>query len=106
MASKIHTDNPKHHAYVVVNKRERKKARRKPLNQILLSLAKEAYYLFQKISCGYGSCAYSYTQKNTRIIWLDCNHTRYVKIYKVQGHWNFWSKGVPKEHKRPYNAIY
>lgn len=113
MASKVHTDNPKHHAYVEVNKRERKKERRKPIFRILLSLANEVYYLIDKMGCtwrGHGDGYATYIPKGTKIIWDDCNHKTYRKMVKRTGRgYDFvmeWGRMRPKHFKKPYNCEY
>lgn len=86
MASKIHTDNPNHHQYVSVNKRERKK---KPKRLIrLLSL------LFPRLDFeSYGwrrHWGYDYGADNeprTKIIYDDCNHKSYRKMVKTRDGW-------------------
>ena len=113
MASKVNTDNPKHHAYVVVNKRERKKERRKPIHRIFLSLATEVYYLIDRIGCTYGGHwdAYaSYIPRGTKIIWDDCNHKTYRKMVKRgNGSWAMVMErgGMrPRHFKKPYSLEY
>lgn len=104
MASKIHTDDPKHHAYVCVNKRERKKVKRTGTKRpVLTFLAREILYLIEHISCGFGSDAYSYIPKGTLIIWDDCNHKSYRKIRKVHGVWQY---GAPRHHRKPLTCEY
>lgn len=109
MASKIHTDDPKHHAYVCVNKRERKKVKRLGAKRPLLTLlAKEILYHIMHMSCGWGRSAYSYTPKGTIIVWDDCNHKTCRKLVKVQKSFRFVMdrhRGV-KHFKRPYSYEY
>lgn len=113
MASKVHTDNPKHHAYVCVNKRERKKVKRTGAKLPLLTLlAREILYLYEHMSCGCGSSSYSYTPSGTKIIWDDCNHKTYRKMVKrANGTFRFvcdgyFGCGKPKHFKKPYDNIY
>ena len=113
MASKVHTDNPKHHAYVVVNKRERKKARRKPIFRILLSLSNEVYYLIDKMGCtwrGHYDSYASYIPKGTLIIWDDCNHKTYrKKVRRGNGTWAEvmeWGRMRPRHFKKPLSLEY
>lgn len=104
MASKVHTDNPKHHAYVSVNKRERKKVKRLGAKRPLLTiLAREVLELLDRISCSWGWRERGPVfPKNTRIIWNNCNHTSFRIIRKVNGSWNYWT--VKRyERKDPYS---
>lgn len=90
MASKIHTDDPHHHKYVTVNKRERKKHVKRPVN--LLSLLFERWlhkpvahrlapYWYHR-SYRYRSDHRPYHTKGTIIVWDDCNH----KTFRVLKH--------------------
>ena len=115
MASKVHTDNPKHHAYVCVNKRERKKIKRIGAKLPLLTpLAREILYLLEHMprsgrwwcyDCG------SYTPKGTLIIWDDCNHKTYRKaVRRANGTFRFvfergWH-GKPRHFKKPLSNEY
>ena len=90
MASKIITDNPKHHKYVTVNKYERKKL----IKNIIFNFINKiynTYYLIRKISCSYKYYCYRHCNtnapylgnnaiKNTKIIYDDCNHKSYRVI--------------------------
>jgi len=114
MASKVHTTDPKHHAYVCVNKRERKKVKRLGVKRPLLTLlARETLYLIEHIPYGwrhhYGT--ETYIPRGTQIIWDDCNHKTYRKLVKrANGTWRMvtegrWS-GRPKHFKKPYSCEY
>lgn len=114
MASKVHTDNPKHHSYVCVNKRERKKVKRTGAKLPLLTLpAREILYLREHMPCSgrwhYG-CG-SYIPKGTLIIWDDCNHKTYRKMVKrANGTFRLVCErrwyGKPRHFKKPYDSIY
>lgn len=104
MASKVHTDNPKHHAYVSVNKRERKKVKRVGAKLPLLTLlAKEILYLFEHRPCGWRNYGYSYIPRGSVIIWDDCNHKTYRRIKKVG---RFWQYGAPRHLKKTCGYFY
>lgn len=93
MASKINTDNPKHHKYVDVNKHERKKF----INNIIFNCFTKLYDITilvrEKITNkfripNYNSSHRFYTeyhsehigQKGCVIIYDDCNHRNYRVI--------------------------
>ena len=114
MASKVHTDNPKHHAYVCVNKRERKKVKMIGAKLPLLTfLAREILYLWEHMPCGgrwHYDCG-SYIPKGTLIIWDDCNHKTYRKAvkranraFRLVREWGWYGK--PRHFKKPYDSIY
>lgn len=114
MASKVHTDNPKHHAYVCVNKRERKKVKRIGAKLPLLTLlAREILYLFEHMPCSgrwHYDCG-SYIPKGTLIIWDDCNHKTYRKMVKrANGTFRFACErrwyGKPRHFKKPLSNEY
>lgn len=88
MASKIITDNPKHHKYVTVNKYERKK---KKIIVIFNHINKIYNVLYQHITEWWLLVAYKNYWKHTnyptyhnlkgcKIIYDDCNHLTYRVI--------------------------
>lgn len=88
MASKIITDNPKHHKYVTVNKYERKK---KKINIIFNHINKIYNIFYEHITewwllrynnshWGNGEQPLYHGVKRCKIIYNDCNHTRYRVI--------------------------
>ncbi len=92
MASKIHTDNPKHHKYVVVNKKERKKDQKTVLPRLSFLVrvfkfipedgwwAKNFHYHFRR-----NHNIKHYHLKGTLIVWDDCNHKSYRVLKKSGG---------------------
>lgn len=111
MASKIHTDNPKHHKYVVVNKRERKKEQRRVHPRLSLLVRafefvriegwcdKNFHYHFRR---NYNIKPYHL--KGTLIVWDDCNHQTYRVLKKRKfGTFHFVNQyygWLPKHFKR------
>lgn len=107
MASKIHTDNPKHHKYVDVNKNERKKEKRRNIynsinfhfiNSFIYKYVVNSiidifhiYYKFDNYKKPY------FNSKKCRIIFDDCNHNTYrvikngkmIKSYWKDRHFKF-----------------
>lgn len=90
MASKINTDNPKHHKYVDVNKNERKKEKRRNIsNNINFHFINSFIYkyiinsiidIFSKYRCYKFIDNYKkpyFNTKNCKIIFDDCNHNTY-----------------------------
>lgn len=110
MASKIQTDDPKHHAYTCVNKRERKKVKRGGAKLPLLTLlAREILHLLEHTPFRW----HSYTTgpripPGTVIIWDDCNHTTYRKAVKENHSFQMvTSKRFPflvRTFKKPYSC--
>ncbi len=102
MASKINTDNPKHHKYVDVNKYERKKIIKKKYNIIynfinnvynyITSVHNLGYYLsYVTYSLKYASNHFNYkyvddyenpyfNKKKCIVVYDDCNHKTYRVI--------------------------
>lgn len=88
MASKIITDDPKHHKYVTVNKYERKKKKIK----VIFNHINKIYNIFYKhitewwLLMSYNSHWKDGQQppyhgvKGCKIIYDDCNHTSYRVI--------------------------
>lgn len=86
MASKIHTDNPKHHKYVSVNKRERKK---QTLMVRLLSLFFPKW-MFEPGCSGRYCYPADYRMDNayrTKVIYDDCNHKSFRIMRKTKDGW-------------------
>ena len=88
MASKIHTDDPHHHKYVVVNKHERKKHVKKCI--FLLSLLFPRW-MHEPVCHGYhwhfcrrypDAPHRPYAAKGTIIVWDDCNHKTFRVLKK------------------------
>lgn len=88
MASKIITDNPKHHKYVTVNKYKRKK---KKINIVFNHIHKAYNLLYKHITEWYFLISYNNHLRNgeqslyhgikgCKIIYDDCNHTSYRVI--------------------------
>lgn len=114
MASKIITDNPKHHKYVIVNKYERKKL----IKNIIFNFVNKVYntyYLIRKITYSYKNYGTDAPYlgnnaiKNTKIIYDDCNHKSYRvikngKFIKTSPFPKYKYKEEIKHFKR--NAIY
>lgn len=123
MASKIHTDNPKHHKYTSVNKYERKKISAKRYNNIYNFIDNSnsysicnfsiSYYIRQ-IVYGLKHCALRFkyltdynrpyfNQKGCKIIFDDCNHKTYRVIKdgkyirsKYRQYYGYFLNGVAK----------
>ncbi len=88
MASKIHTDNPKHHKYITVNKYEKKK---KKIIVIFNHINKIYNVFYQHITEWWLLMSYNSHWKHTdhppyhgvkgcKIIYDNCNHTTYRVI--------------------------
>lgn len=86
MASKIITDDPKHHKYVTVNKYKRKK---KKINIVFNHINNIYYTIYEVIDNWWNRhfrTTYSNSQplyhgvKGCKIIYDDCNHTSYRVI--------------------------
>lgn len=91
MASKIHTDNPKHHKYVTTNKHERKKNK---LNIIFTNINNVYYTIYEVIDDWWSRhfrITYSnphpiyHNTKNYKIIYDDCNHKTF-RVYNKKKH--------------------
>lgn len=86
MASKIHTNNPKHHKYVTTNKKERKKNK---INIVFNHINKIYYTIYEVIdnwqnrhfrtTCSNSQPLY-HGVKGCKIIYDDCNHKTYRVI--------------------------
>lgn len=86
MASKIHTQDPKHHSYVSVNKRERKK-RPKRLVRLLSLLFPKLFYEPNGWRSHWGYDYKADNEPKTKIIYNDCNHKSYRKMVKTPNGW-------------------
>ncbi|MBP3201310.1 MAG: hypothetical protein J6M39_06645 [Lachnospiraceae bacterium] len=89
MASKIHTDNPKHHKYITVNKKERKK---NTINVIFNHITKIYNCIYNIIDDWYnikfkiyGEHPIYHGTKDCIIIYDDCNHKTY-RVYNKKTH--------------------
>ena len=91
MASKIHTDNSKHHKYVTTNKQERKKNK---LNIVFTHINNIYYTVYEVIDNWWNihfRTTYSnphpifHNTKNYRIIYDDCNHKTF-RVYDKKKH--------------------
>ena len=93
MASKIHTDNPKHHKYTTVNKKERKKNK---INIIFNHITKIYNVFYQHITEWWLLMSYNRHYKDTNhpiyhgvkhciIIYDDCNHKTF-RVYNKKKH--------------------
>ena len=91
MASKIITDNPKHHKYITVNKYERKKNK---INVIFNHINKIYYTIYETIDDWWnrhfrtsspGTHPIYHGIKGYKIIYDDCNHTTY-RVYNKKTH--------------------
>ena len=82
MASKIHTDNPKHHKYVTVNKRERKKEQRRVHPRLSFLIRAFEYVIHDGRWCiSFHRHHYCDIKPNNRrgtvVVFDDCNHKTY-----------------------------
>lgn len=87
MASKIHTDNPNHHKFVSVNKRERKKAPKKLIRLLSLLFPK---WMHEPGCSGNYHWGGGYKMDNaykTKVIYDDCNHRSYRVMRKTANGW-------------------
>ena len=88
MASKIITDDPKHHKFVTVNKYERKKKKKiiifNHIHKAYTLLYNHITELWRLISCNshwkYGEQPPYHGVKGCKIIYDDCNHKTYRVI--------------------------
>ena len=84
MASKIKTDDPRHHKYVSVNKRERKKWLRHLVRLASLLFPRWMFkprYGWARIR-GWGMVYYA---PGTRVAWDDCNHKTFRLLERRRG---------------------
>lgn len=86
MASKIHTDNPKHHKYVTVNKKERKK-QRSGFFPRLSFLVKAVEYVLSEDRWSVSLHRFHFhikpnNRKGTVVVFDDCNHKTYRVLKK------------------------
>ena len=108
MASKITTDNPKHHKYVVVNKVERKKFPRKLIKLVSLFFPRwmheaKSGWRWHHHSDGIFSTCHPYLKKGTKIIYDDCNHKSYRVMKKCLSGWRFVADTIHTMKNRGYN---
>lgn len=94
MASKITTDDPKHHKYVTVNKRERKKQPKRSIKLVSLLFPRWMHeatsgWRLRWHSSGIFSTCHPILKKGTKIIFDDCNHKTYRVMVKTQLGWRF-----------------
>lgn len=84
MASKIKTDDPRHHKYVSVNKTERKK---RPTRLVRLASLLFPRWMF----CPRGHCRFRYgfegpcLHKGATVAWDDCNHKTFRLLERRKG---------------------
>lgn len=87
MAGKVNTNDPKHHKYVSVNKRERKKRPKRVIRLLSLLFPRWMHSVIEK---GFCWNVYSYRADNlpgTKVIYDDCNHRSYRKMIKTKDGW-------------------
>ena len=93
MASKIHTDNPKHHKYVTTNKKERKKNKinivfnhiNKIYNLIYEHITNQWLLIYHNKYFREGKQSIYHGVKGCKIIYDDCNHKTY-RVYNIKKH--------------------
>ena len=98
MASKISTDDPRHHKYVSVNKRERKKRPHRLVRLVSLLFPRwmfEPRYGWGGIH-GWGGPRYS---PGTCVVWDDCNHRTFRLLERRNGQ----RKGGKTERRHRYS---
>ena len=78
MASKINTDNPKHHKYVTVNKQERKKNNIDNINYNKINIINFKSFL-QILESVIISCQYSYRYIYQKFGFTQGTHTNYLE---------------------------
>ena len=84
MASKIKTDDPRHHKYVSVNKRERKKRPRRLVRLLSLLFPR---WMFEP-RCGWTRVrgrGMVYYAPGTCVVWDDCNHKTFRLLERRRG---------------------
>lgn len=91
MASKITTDNPKHHKYVVVNKVERKKFVKRFIRLVSMFIPGVEYdgHGWRCNNSGIFSSCHPYLAKGMKVIYDDCNHRSYRVMVKTMSGWQF-----------------
>ncbi len=87
MASKIHTDNPKHHKYVTTNKQERKKNIINNINYNNINIINFKSFL-QVLETVVISCQYSYRYIYRKFGFTQGTHTNYLEpnYHSTYGH--------------------
>lgn len=105
MASKIKTDDPRHHKYVSVNKRERKKRPRRLVHLLSLLFPR---WMFGPRGGGRWYRVHDsrggYYAPGTCVVWDDCNHRTFRVLELRKGQ----RKGgmTERRHRRSYYPRY
>ncbi len=101
MASKIHTNNPKHHKYVTTNKQERKKNTINNINYNNINVINFKSFL-QVLETVIIYCTYKYRYSYRKYRTIQGTHTNYLKpnYHSTYGH----NEGIHSAYHGP-NAI-
>ena len=97
MASKIHTDNPKHHKYISVNKQERKKTTVDNINYNKINILNFKSFL-SVLEAVVISCQYSYRYLYKKFGFTQGTHTNQLE---PNYHAAFHNEGIHS----PYHGV-